>query len=69
MGSLTSAVGLEGWIPFRLYFENAQLLADWCYLGAEAFSDPFFNQTIERCLRRPSNLLFVARLQLSHYWN
>ena len=58
MGSVTRAGEFEGWVPFRLYFQHAQLMVDWCYLGEETFCDPFFNQTIDACLRKPSNLLF-----------
>ena len=58
MGRLTSASELEGWIPFRLYFDRAQLMVDWCHLGEESFSEPFFNQTIDSCLRKPFSLLF-----------
>jgi len=58
MGGLTSAGELEGWTPFRLYFDNARLMVDWCHLGEETLSAPFFNQTIDDCLRKPFNLLF-----------
>ncbi len=33
-------------------------MVDWCYLGDERFTDPFFDQTIERTLRKPFPLLF-----------
>ncbi len=33
-------------------------MVDWCYLGDEHFTDPFFDQTIERVLRKPFSLLF-----------
>jgi len=56
--AVTSAIELEGWIPFRLYFADRQLLVDWCYLGDETLSEPFFYQTINVCLDKPFNLLF-----------
>jgi len=33
-------------------------MIDWCFLGAERFTDSFFDQTIGRCLRLPFNHLF-----------
>jgi gluconate kinase len=55
---MTSMPELEGWIPFRVYFQEAVPMVDWCYLGSEVFSAPFFNQTINACLHKPSSLLF-----------
>jgi hypothetical protein len=50
---------LIDWTPVRFYFgPQSQPMADWCYLGERRFTDPFFEQTIERCLRHPFNLLF-----------
>ena len=49
---------LSGWMPIRIYWHNSQPLVDWCYLGDERFTDPFFDQTIERALRKPFALLF-----------
>jgi hypothetical protein len=49
---------LDGWIPIRLHWTQQEAMVDWCYLGDESFTDPFFNQTVERCLRLPFNLLF-----------
>ncbi|MCX6921983.1 MAG: sulfotransferase family protein [Verrucomicrobia bacterium] len=33
-------------------------MVDWGYLGARRFSDPFFAQTINQCMRHPADLLF-----------
>jgi hypothetical protein len=49
---------LAGWVPIRVYKQQAQLLVDWCYLGSVRFTDPFFDQTIQHVLRHPFNLLF-----------
>jgi len=40
-------------------------LVDWCYLGAERFSEPFFDGTIERAQSRPFNGLFTHRTSIS----
>ncbi|HEX8088949.1 MAG TPA: sulfotransferase family protein, partial [Blastocatellia bacterium] len=49
---------LDGWIPVRLYWEQSSPIVDWCYVGERRFTDPFFDQTIERCMRHPFNVLF-----------
>ncbi len=49
---------LSGWMPIRIYWQAARPMVDWCYLGDERFVDPFFDQTIERTLRKPFPLLF-----------
>lgn len=46
------------WIPIRVYWQGTQPMVDWSYLGEIRFTDSFFEQTIERCLRHPFNLLF-----------
>jgi hypothetical protein len=49
---------LTGWIPTRLKWQESEALVEWVYLGTQCFREPFFEQTIEACLRRPFNLLF-----------
>jgi hypothetical protein len=49
---------LTGWIPIRIYWQDARLMVDWCYLGNQRFRQPFFDETIEKCLRDPFSLLF-----------
>jgi hypothetical protein len=39
-------------------------MVDWGYVGPHRFSDPFFIQTINQCLRHPANLLFRHRTPL-----
>lgn len=55
-------IDLRGWVPVDLYQSalapTSGLMVDWCYLGAERFTDSFFQQTIERRLRHPFYLLF-----------
>jgi gluconate kinase len=48
----------QGWVPIRIYRRDDGLWVDWCYLGEARFSDPFFDMTIEKCLRSPFNQLF-----------
>lgn len=51
--------GLTGWIPFRVRSDVRPAVVDWCYLGTERFTAPFFADTVERCLRKPFNQLFL----------
>jgi hypothetical protein len=41
-----------GWIPFRIRTDTSPPVVDWCDLGDVSFTDPFFEQTVQRCLRR-----------------
>jgi hypothetical protein len=49
---------MAGWVPIRIDWHRDVPTVDWCYVGEERFVDPFFDQTIERCLRRPFRMLF-----------
>ncbi|HEX9369048.1 MAG TPA: aspartyl/asparaginyl beta-hydroxylase domain-containing protein [Vicinamibacterales bacterium] len=48
----------DGWIPFRIHADRTPPVVDWCDLGEDTFTEPFFTQTIERCRRksRPPSL-------------
>ena len=48
---------LENWLPIRVEWRQNQPFFDWCYLGAQRFTAPFFDDTIETRLRYPFNLL------------
>lgn len=58
MDTVKDISDLAGWIPIRLYAHDQGPSVDWAYLGTSHFSEPFFNETVERCLRSPFNLLF-----------
>jgi hypothetical protein len=49
---------LVGWTPVRLHWVGTEPVVDWCYTEGADFKDPFFDQTVDRCLRRPFCLLF-----------
>ena len=49
---------LAGCVPIRLYARGGRHYVDWCRLGDTRFTEPFFDQTVERAFRRPSALLF-----------
>ncbi len=50
---------LANWVPFRIRAGKTEPRVDWCYVGKEAFTDPFFEQTVATCLNKPFNQ-FVA---------
>ncbi len=53
-----SDLPLHGWVPIRLFWQGAEPLVEWCYLGSERFTHPFFDSTIQLALQRPFNSLF-----------
>jgi len=44
--------------PIRVARRDGVWTVDWCRLGGERFTDPFFEQTVRRCVQRPFNLAF-----------
>ncbi len=46
---------LHCWIPVKLIDRDNGLLCNWRYTKDIAFTDPFFDETIVRCLRLPEN--------------
>ncbi len=58
MDRLSEINQLAGWIPIRIYWRDGRPMVDWCHPGKERFVDSFFDQTIERCLSDPFNLVF-----------
>lgn len=49
---------LVGWTPTALVLDDSKPLVRWYFTEGIEFTDPFFGQTIERCLRDPFRLLF-----------
>jgi hypothetical protein len=58
-GLIAARSGLDGWVPYRVRAGEAPPRVDWCHLGTERFTAPFFTQTIDACLRKPFNQLFA----------
>lgn len=52
------AASLVRWTPIRLYCQGNAPRVDWCDMGGWRFTDPFFDQTVERRLQHPFPLLF-----------
>src|SRR5271170_255288 len=42
---------LRGWLPIYTYFTERQLMLDWCYTGQRRFTEPFFQDAIDRICR------------------
>ncbi len=55
-----------GWIPMRIFWRDARPLVDWGWLDQQRFTDPFFAQTIQPCVRHPANLLFRPQTPLEN---
>jgi hypothetical protein len=60
----------DGWVPIRLIWKgsgirDAEAFVDWCWLGGERFTDPFFDGTIALAQRRPFNSLFTHRTPIA----
>jgi hypothetical protein len=49
---------LHGWTPIRVSLQDGRPIVDWCWTDGIRFDDPFFDQTVDRCLRDPYRLLF-----------
>jgi hypothetical protein len=58
MAVSVSGLPLTGWVPIRLIWRAGEPIVEWCYLGRERFTDPFFDSTIQRALETPFNRLF-----------
>ncbi|MBU8898533.1 sulfotransferase family protein [Corallococcus sp. M34] len=54
----------ESWVPIRVHGDAGGLEVDWCHLGPERFTAPFFDQTVEDRLRHPFALLFQHRTSI-----
>lgn len=48
---------LFGWTPTKIWFSQNQPVLEWCHLGCASFTEPFFDQTVERCFRERPDIL------------
>jgi hypothetical protein len=60
----------EGWVPIRMVWNGSavgdgEAFVDWCWLGGERFTEPFFDGAIEIAQRRPFNRLFTHRTPIA----
>ncbi len=61
---LSAPLQLDGWLPIRIAAQATPPFVDWCHVGTRRFTEPFFEQTIEQCLRHPFSLLFRHQTSL-----
>ena len=47
-----------GWLPVRTRWVDRELMVDWAYCGSRRLLEPFFEDTVLRCLTKPFNRLF-----------
>jgi hypothetical protein len=50
--SVGEPTDLTACLPFKIRAGDNQTVVDWCYVGDERFTAPFFSDTIRRCRRR-----------------
>jgi hypothetical protein len=64
MEGLNAADDFTGWLPIRVWQQGDSWRVDWCWFGDQALTQPFFNDDVERALRRPFNLAFRRETSL-----
>jgi hypothetical protein len=52
------------WVPSGIRWTGAEPMVEWCHLGDLRTTHPFFEQTVDRAMRQPFNLLFSHRTPL-----
>jgi hypothetical protein len=63
---------LSKWLPYKLFYYQNQILCRWMYAGEKTFTEPFFDETVLKCLSHPYNsnpFKSVADVQLLHQWS
>jgi len=48
----------RGWLPVRARWQDRELMVDWGYFGPRRLLEPFFDESVLRCLAKPFNRLF-----------
>lgn len=59
---------LTGWLPGRVAWDPVdpeRSVVQWVHCDQPRFTDAFFDQTLQRCLQRPFNVLFRRRTGLA----
>lgn len=56
-GAMTRA-SLDGWLPIRVWPRAGEWRVDWCWLGEQPLTRPFFRDDVEQALRLPFNQAF-----------
>jgi hypothetical protein len=48
----------RGWLPVRAGWRDHEFMVDWAHLGSRRLCEPFFEDSVLRCLTKPFNRLF-----------
>ena len=56
-----SGLRFDGWVPFRMYWQGSEPGVEWFYMGANRFSEPFFEAAAHFEVQTPFNNLFRFR--------
>lgn len=66
---MTGLPPLTGWVPGRVHWDDARPLegarVDWVHMPDARFTEPFFEDTLTRAMRRPANGLFRHQTTLA----
>jgi hypothetical protein len=54
------------WTPIRVHDGAGEPLVDWCHTAGIDFTDPFFDETVQRGFRHPFRLLFRHQTPIDH---
>lgn len=55
------------WLPIQVSALGDQLYVDWAHFGAQALTEPFFEDSIRRALSHPFNRMFRYRMTLGDF--
>ncbi|MBL0054795.1 MAG: hypothetical protein IPP31_01140 [Chitinophagaceae bacterium] len=68
----TVSQALKNWIPYRLNEQSDPLSCRWLYLDNEPITEPFFDETISKCMKQAENshwLKAVSSLDILPEWS
>lgn len=66
------APALKHWLPYKLLSSQDCLQCRWLYAGEKRFAEPFFDETILKCLSHPFNskhFKVVSNMELLEPWS
>lgn len=52
-------------VPMRVKFESGGPTVSWCFDDGHDFDDPFFDESVRRCLHRPFNRAFMPQTPIA----
>jgi hypothetical protein len=65
MGVTQAPDPLAGWTPIGVQRDGPRPVIRWCFTDGVEFTEPFFDQTIDRCLRDRFRLLFWRETEIA----